>query len=643
MTTITRQSGVVVPRVLQILGTIYGSLAEMIAQYIENGRDANASKIWVVLDKDEIVVTDNGHGMLPDMLGDDRQLLDLYLEDLSDPDKRKRQSNFDIRQELSRPSLSSLVFMVEYAAFSPKLQEAGSRIRGAKGIGAIAFRQFGDEAVWTTRPNSELATAFWGEEAVKKPVPTIELRAPTNEQLGWGDTTNTIEYPVSPLKDPYGNELESGTTITICSLKEGVIEGLKPSVIVDYLSGRFGSDIRLGELQLIIIDKVSSSRPIETMVKPPTYEGVLLIKTTGYLRGGHHPYEIVIYFNPKEKNHYPELHRFGSKVPGNITNIEQLNCFPWNSGQLGGWIEFPPISDTEAPWDGEKKKPLHSPTFKKWLETVEKIGNEVISRIEEINERSRIQRTEQISLMVEQSVTQAIRNIDAFRDFSVVTPYSKRDRKPSKAKSRKHEDLRTFVSVHNENYHPVPGVVIELVKSGAVIESKMTGLTGTIAYGILDEGRYSVRIASIPPGTTIDGDKQETFNIGPNLRKVHVHFRLFTGEPKPEEKKKIPAITIRRHDLDDPGVAYDITRMHLGIVTINSAGYEYRAALDSRDEAKQIRLECLYVASAITEYYLKGDISYVLAHANRLFEMTYSNVLESQESSKRGRKRKQRL
>ncbi len=629
MINITIQSKVHVAGTLAALGTLYSSVSAVFAEYVDNALDAGATNIWIELYPDRIVITDNGTGMLPDILPSDQLILAQFSQG-------KLKGDDDVRTLVDPIALSSLRWMVEFAALSPKGHKNDRNIRGTKGIGAIAFRFLGGKAVWRTRPNLELSQKFWRSQLKNRP--TFKLEVPTNSQLQSGDTTNVISESTQMLTSPDGNQLDSGTSVEITKLLDD--ETIKPLALVDFLSGRFGNSIRSG-VKLIVVDRVSEkgkkTNGINIEVQAPSYDGILIADMTAYVKSGNlMPFEVKIWYNPRAKNQIPQILRKGEMV-GDVTNIAQLDCEPWNSGFLTGYIAFPDlVTDAEAPWNPTKTFPLPSPITNKWLNSISHVASEITAKIQEMEANRKEAEDRLRAKRIANAIEAAMQDLPGFRSLTLLHPVAKKPKQKSSGKqTKKKEDLRSMATVVDQFGRGVRGVVVEIRKDGQLSASLVTGLSGTVTFGVLENARYTV---SLPDETRECTPKKHAFTIDKVVKKVRIEFRVQTNL-KPPDDKRIRGITLWIRDLGDPMVPYSIKHLQtLGRVEINSKSFDYMAAVDTGDEDKQALLECMYTAMAVTEYaYPDESLEFCFASMSLLFSKAYSNVLASKPKRKPNR------
>ena len=267
-------------RVIPLLAQIYPTWVDALFEYGENGLDAGAKNIWYVLLPDKVIIIDDGHGMVAQMLPDDRGMLDLFRDDAVN---QRLKDGEDVRTIINPQSLMSLEWMMIAGAFSPKLYEVGRRVRGVKGIGAIAFRRIGNKATWETMPSRTITTDI--------PATPHRLTPASNQDLANFRSVYTIDHSGSPLIDPFGRPLASGTRVEVFDLMDDPSMQLRPTAVAEQLQTRFGADIRARKVQVTLIDLLTREGRATPggriyNIDPPSYTRVMVANATRALRGG---------------------------------------------------------------------------------------------------------------------------------------------------------------------------------------------------------------------------------------------------------------------------------------------------------------------------------------------------------------------
>lgn len=611
-------------KALELLGTVEVSPAAVLDQYAENCADAGATQIWVVLEPGRIAVVDNGHGMIPDLLPEDRDYYAMFLEDV---ETKRVSPGFDLRDSVSTASLCSVRWMMECVAYSAKRPREGDRTRGMRGIGAQGFRQMAKMAVWYTRPSADLAELYWGGANLpSKRAPTVKVVPPTPEQLSRFDTTYHVYETDEPLLDPYGRPLEHGTRFEMTQLLSGLENAVRPDALQVYLQGRLGEDIRQRRFRLVIIDRATEAarraggtREIE--VQPPVYRGILVVDKTAYLRGGRAPFRIQIYYDPNGRGLRVAIRRKGGDV-ALLTALSEFDKPPFNSGRVSGFVEFPDLPEREAPLDLRKELPLESPVRNQWQKEVWECVPAIEEAVSRVEERTRERRFEDLARDLAAVAIEAITETPFFRDLVIgglprVSGGRRKTGKPSPVPDR------STAVVFDEHNRGVEGMTLELVSDGKLVNRLTTGKSGIISFGKLPFGRYILRLVA-PDDVTVLEPSSYTFNISEGSPGHRAVFRVFLHTPEPESRR-IRRIEFVRRAYSDPFLPYRENLAH-GRIEINTESVDWRRASDTDDEELKAALLAQYTASAVAEYGSPGDPKLALIGASLLFGKMYERI-----------------
>lgn len=611
------------PMALQALGTMYGHNTDVLEQYVENGYDAGAGEIIVLLGRDRVGIFDDGHGFVPKMSEDDYDTLQVYKTDI-DSGKLSWEIPLDVLlPELSRsPSLSSFQWMMECIGLSSKRFSNEPQARGIKGIGALSFQQIANRAVWFSRPSSELALAYWGDQNIAQNPPTYMLSSATAEELrrrflGYKiDSSDSLKHPLS------GREVASGTLVELTELREGIERSLRPPQVIRSLQERFGNDIKAGKLKILVVDKMTEAglkaNGITAEVPPAEYPGTLIFRRQSFLRGGKGPFEVELYYDPVGRALHPKLTRRGSEVCP-LSQLADFNRLPWNIGKLCGLVAYPELSDEEAPWDAQKSLPLAGPVYNQWQRKVWEMAEDIQKEIDKIEETLKLSGLEEFSKLLGQETVEAMREIPEFADIVV---QAKKPATGTKRLATKPND-RVLVSVLNEHNDGVAGAKVELRQTADnklvrnPIVSKRSGL---ISLGKAPYGRYRLKLAELPAGAAVDGMGEYIFNLSANMPGVRETFRVINNEPKRQKPKPLNQITPFFHGWSNGDEPY-IQRLEYGVVEINTEGADLRDAIQRGDFVGRGALCAQYMASAIAEFAAAEDEDPgdTLLNASRLF------------------------
>lgn len=610
------------PMALQALGTMYGHNTEVLEQYVENGYDAGAKQVIVLLGRDRVAVFDDGHGLVPKMLEDDYDTLQVYRADI-DSGKLSWEMPLEVLfTELSRsPSLSSFQWMMECIGLSSKRISNEPQARGIKGIGALSFQQIANRAVWYSKPSSELALTYWGDQKIAQNPPTHMLTSATAEELrrrflGYRiDSADSLRHPVS------GREIASGTLVELTELREGIERSLRPPQVIRSLQERFGNDIKAGRLGILVVDKMTEAglrgNGIVTEVPPAEYPGALILHKTSFLKGGKGPFEVEVYYDPVGRALYPKLMRKGSEVCP-LPRLSDFNKAPWNIGKLSGLVAYPDLPDEEAPWDAQKSLPLAGPVYNQWQHRVWEMAEGIQNEINRIEEGIKLSGLEEFSKLLGQETVEAMREIPEFADIVV---QAKKSARPTKHPPKPND--RVLATVLNENNDGVAGAQIELRRTAdneLVRDPAITKRSGLISLGKAPNGRYRLKLVEVPEGAVVSGMDEFVFNLSPNMPGVRETFRVVNGEPKRLKSGSLNQITPFFHGWSNPDEPY-IQRLEYGVVEINTDGESLRDTIQRGDFVGRAVLCVQYMASAIAEFAAAEDEDPgdTLLNASRLF------------------------
>ena len=611
---------------LASLGTMYPRNTDVLEQYVENGYDAGAKQVIVILEKYRVAIFDDGNGLVPKMSPDDYDTLRVYKEDL-ESEKLSGDLPFDVLfPELSdSPSLKSFQWMMECVGLSSKRISHETQARGIKGLGVLSFQQIANRAVWYSKPGPDLALAYYQDQEVAQNPPTAMLRSPTATEL----RRQILKYELSeidPLKNPFlGEEMKSGTLVELTELREGVERSLRPANVVRSLQERFGNDIRVGRLKIKVIDRVTGEVENVSEVPPSTYPGTLIYRKESALRGGRGPFAAELYYDPLGRALSPKLARKGSEVCP-IIKLSDFDRHPWNNGRLSGLVSYPDLPDEEAPWDAQKSLPLAGPVYNQWQKGLEKMGVDIETLIEEIEEARRLGQLDEFSKILGQETMEAMREIPEFRDLVV------RPKREVRTKGPQKPEERVMVSVVNENSDSISGARVELweASSNDLIRPAVTRKSGTISLGKNPYGRYRLKLVEVPSGATIDGLDEYIFNLSANMPGVRETFHVVNGEPERPKPKPINQIVPYFHDWPNIDEPY-IQRLEFGVVEINTEGAELREAISRNDVEGRAILCTQYMASATAEFAAAEDEDRedTLKNASRFFGVLLRRIMSN--------------
>lgn len=605
---------------IQHLAQQYGSPFEVLCELVDNGIDAGACNVWVTIEESRVLVIDDGHGMVPEMSVEDRGLFKLFLDEAEhggvDPDD-------DVRELISPQGLSSLEWMMNSVGFSSKVLDESGRIRGTKGIGALAVRQIANRASWTTRPCRELAD--------REVDSVFVLHPPTTKQLARHDLEYKIEERQKALCDPYGKKLVSGTQVELREIHSFAMDQLRRvSALVSFLNRRFGAEVLTKELNLCVVDRVTrdgkhKAGGREIVIKPIRYKGFPVLEDTFYLPGGRMPFAVRIVYNPNGTNPVPVmLRRKGSDVLP-LAELPEFNTEPWTTPGMTGYVEFPSVLDKVAPWTANKKTPLESKVKSQWIKAVVKLCDPIFEKIQELRNKQNERHEIDLARDLAAAALEAVKEVSSFEDLMFTQIRGRRGKKLEAGKPTAVEVVRA--ACLNENNDGVAGVTIEVrvYPSKELVARKVSQKSGYLSFGKLEPGQYLIRVVGVPKRVKPQHGLERLFRISNDKKGHREVFRFLAGE-KPREHHRLERLDIWMRPLPDPMQPYDTNNLDDGVLVINTDCDDYRATRESGDSEKRYALCAQYVAAALTEYGLEGDPDYLLQQSSLLFPKIYDHL-----------------
>ncbi len=597
-----------------------------LAEYVDNAIDAGAKNVWVVLARDHIVIADNGEGMVPWIMPDDKAMLGMFFEDIA----QGRQPGYeDVRVLMDKRSLQSLEWMMRCVSLSPKIPQRNSNARGMRGIGGtLAFLRIANRAVWLTKPHPRLAKEYWSGMPAEfrvqvKKTSAFQLLPPTKNDLEANLVRFQIEAVSDSIRAPDGEELLHGTVVEIKELDPEIEMGLRLPLIVDQFRSRYGEDVRTNRVHLTLIDRISdegrrTSGGRAIVIEPPQYKGVLIHKGDLWLPKAEASFGVEIYYDPKATNARPMLRRRGSNLRP-ITDLPEFNCPPWNSGRLAGFVDFPSIpSKEEGLWTTDKRMPVESPTRNHWQEAVNGIGPAIEAEIARLQDTQRKRKSDELANRVATALADSMKELAQFRD---VLPQSRLANPPSGTRGKNPMPLdRVTAVVFNEHNRGVEGIKIQLYRGSELMADKITGRSGELSFGKLGSGKYRVRatVEGDSPATFLEADSYRFEIDGETRLGFRALFRVHEGTPAPETRR-LPRIVVLPTTFDDPTLLWR-SRLQLGAIDVNREYPAIRGAEVRNDEETVTAIYAYAVSSAIASHCLPGiDPGQVMQYAAQLF------------------------
>lgn len=606
MVKITGKIKLVEAKIIEYLANLPSSLPAVLAEYATNAKDAKAKHIWIVIEPDRILVIDDGHGMIPGYMPGDEEAFELYFGAANTSD--------DIRTLLKSETLKSLRWMVECVGFSGKLPTSGEDLSGVLGIGSTCWRKYAREARFITKPSSELASAFYGENSLESHDPPIHVLIPaTEEQRESFDLSYTIEPYNGQLYDPWGNPLSHGTRVEIERLKAinlnaGSRKDNAADAISRYLTQQLGQNIREG-LEITIVDKFTKFGGLKVpgglshIVSGGGYKGRKLFERDVEISFGNPiqkaSFEIRVWYAPTGGvTQHVMLRRRKEDVNELTQAVKNLDPV-WNTDGLNGFISFPNLPMSIAPWEPDKKTPVdNSEAYHAWRAALETLTEELKKKIEQAHNRVRDENLAELGKELSRVVIEAMQEVPGLEDIYLGPP--KPPEPPQDPPGPHTEEKRVVASVLNQYNRGVSGVKIILISEDGTEDPRVTGESGRISFG-RREGRFYIKMEvsrDMLPGNYRPQSGWFTARKDKGHREV---FHVITPDTRPIPKR-YPEFVVRWLPLGDPSVPYSIDKMEYGAVIINTDGDAYVQAqndVKTRDE-----LLIAYMSSAVAEHYV---------------------------------------
>lgn len=629
--------------VLQHLMGIPGDAFGAIKELVDNSMDANASKIWIIREKDRVMIQDNGHGMVPRMPDQDYQMLQLFKDELvagNEPD--------DIRDLLDNPAaFASYTWAMECVAFSGKKRyldpvKTKRAIQGMRGVGALSFNLIGNRQVWYSRPHGELAKIYYGDQAVKDGSVTMALlRPPTREDIAG----HRLNYEVELLderimRDPVTDAiLPGGTRIEITELEQGIETVLSTEILAESLKKLYGKLIREGRHKIFIVDRTGESTQV-TEVQGTHYEGVRVYKATLKLKinsRSRPTFRVEIYYHDKAVNSSPDLIRAGLAVDQIGRLPEFRKAEPWSSGRLTGYIEFPALPPAEEDRVcNTAKTGLQTSRFRDmWAEIISReVAPQVAKRITEIQSRAQDTALTTAFNQAAEAAMKAMEDIPMLSKLNFLQPDIPQPTRPERGKKTVPTSVRA--TVIDENIMGVPDVFVELYRDNKLLFRRPTSLSGTVTFGRPGVGHYRF-VVVLPPNSgyySPDRKLDHSFELKEPSEGFRMVFPIITGRKRPESSDKPAQFQLGSTQLD-PEIPYSIERLSNGLLLINSEGTSFKQALDRGDEQLRNLLIAEYIAAGLVEWSLAD---YPVAQQHLVRSQMFANLAASMFGIKRRRR-----
>lgn len=617
-------------QVLLRLARIYPSTMLAFLQAVENARDAVISAesegpkyIWVVIGDDYMEVIENGHGMNPNILPDDQQIIAEHRAKIL---RGELPRNTNVTPHISDASQSSLEhWVINIGNSAKRFSTKSGDLRGVKGIGSLAWLQYARQATVYTRPEMRLAKPALGETIHERNIPTYVLEFPTLEMIeDHGDLTPRIGTTDTPLKDPWGKELPHGTRIVISRFQEGRAGSLKGvSDIVGALTRKFGLEIRDKRYTMEVVDKTTSPWK-RTPIQPSIYLGVPLYDGTLTAYEGV-PFHGELYYQHDGKGKFPVVQRIGGEVFDLTSLVEFKDRWPWNSGMIPGHFAWPQYANDDKLWDSGKGNLIAEPRTTNpdqdgtpertaWVDAILALEPFLLEQIQEIKQRFATKAIEDFGTDVISAALIAMSEMPELSNLQLPKPPRQHKQKAPKVEKSEEEtsyspNKRVIVRVINEYKKGIGGITITLSKGKQVLDVLQAGSYGSVSFGEIPYGDgYRVRVV-VPDGMESIGDHYVIFSLNDSHPGLNAVFQLFTGAPAPQQRKVITRLRPMFEEFDDnaslPWRARFIKTV--GNIEFNPLAPDLARAIREGDEEAQLDIVAGHTAAALAEAALTDD------------------------------------
>lgn len=610
----------------KLLGELVKKPVRAIFEYVDNSRDAKATRVVIVLDPEAVDIYDNGSGMVPDMTDEEYDFLQAYKEDIQEDGIK-----YDVRDLIPGSGGSSFTWCMECIGYSKKQPTTEDEVTGMRGIGMLAFRVIGNKPVWRSKPSRRLAEQYYGADSLEAKDPPIGiLIAPTAKALdtGRGEYDNLTIDRVRIFKDPFGVTYDSGTHIRITELVDGVERNLRPQILTEELKKRYGADIRLGKLSITIIDRMTvqgkkTPGGLVIEVPPIDYKGIKIFDGKGVVNDVE--FKAQLFYDPSGRNGYVAFQRRGLDDTESVTvHLPELSFDPLNTGKVSGFIQLPELPEAVFPLTATKMAPVASRAADAYVKVIQDWKTHLLAEIEKIDSKSRDQSTKDAMKNLSETASKAASQIPVLRNILGMLVMTREGKSRAGTIRGSGESNDITVDVFDEYGRPLPGIKVFCVMPGGLTLPGETGQGGGYNFGKLVPGRKVIKV-ELPQGMKfLDGISEYTANTtedSPGNRSV---FKIVTGKPPQAqtevEKEKgrngstgkvetsgITEIRILQRTMTDPNQLYDIRYFDRGTIEINILSHDLRRAIENLNDQLRDALIASYSAAAIVEALLPAD------------------------------------
>ena len=194
-----------------------------------------------------------------------------------------------------------------------KSQGAGGGLQGEFGIGLLSFWTLGEELLLTSSGDDGRS---WQMHLAK------------------GDPSYRITPRSTLLPEP-------GTDVLIRGILPG-IKNFSGEKIQWYLAAELRDRIRHSGVSIRVVDRTARA---EFKVEPRQFEGRLLHEVEGALPAQGEVYA-ELYLHSHMPSNVVSLYRSGTRVLGNMAELDAFNRMPWTSGYIQGIVDAPYLTLT---------------------------------------------------------------------------------------------------------------------------------------------------------------------------------------------------------------------------------------------------------------------------------------------------------
>jgi hypothetical protein len=606
------------------LSSLHGEWWDILRELIDNSFDAGGNDIWLKFGPGNmLIVGDNGRGMGPDILPQDKPTIEKFLQMV---ETGQVPMGYDVREEIAPESKYSIRWMMEFAGLSAK---TGKGTIGRQGLAVLGARRLGP-CTWHTRQDPVSALAYWGDTPEGKNPPVVILNPATLEQAALYNTQYTVDITDEPLLDFRGERMDSGTIIVFDDIYPEAKEALNAKVLISRLQQRYGPYIREGA-HITVINE--DDRLIE--LEPPEEEGVELLNKRFYLLGGKGEFEQgffdikILWIQGSTGRKRGPMLRF-EKTDRPLIEIRDFNEPPFNRQDIGGYITYPNLP---PPPDGvvlrtdevkylimtpDKKDLVEGSVRKKWVNIIMGQREKILDELRKYERNEREHRVQSLSGIMAQVTVEVLKQDDDYASLVKTLPVKQRKSKSRGAISGENQKEQSSemieVLIYNQwNRRTRQSVTLRLTgrsKKKEPADEIITTKNGFASFMMPEPGRYKVEVMQdqLPQGATVTSTANYTLNVEDGKPQPKLLFNLKTTEKMPN-RGHLPRFAFWFHAWPNSRQPWRVDSLQedWGQFEINTAGSDLRFALDADDMEGVLRLLAVYVASGMCKFVYKNE------------------------------------